>query len=153
MQNITKLFISFMIFANLAPNALANYSIDDVAACAGVIVGNGAVDYMLEDEDSFDHSAQFAYSAYLALILTNSLSQDEIAFADQILGGNVDKVIIAYNNDAFDYDLYEEIIGCYRMLSVVALENAETILEGSGRIQPIIDNQLDNLKRMLSAGL
>ncbi len=153
MQKITKLFISFMILANLAPNALANYSIDDVAACAGVIVGNGAVDYMLEDEDSFDHSAQFAYSAYLALILTNPLSQDEIAFADQILGGNVDKVIIAYNNDAFDYDLYEEIIGCYRMLSVVALENAETILEGSGRIQPIIDNQLDNLKRMLSAGL
>ena len=142
-----------MILVNLTPNALANYSIDDVAACAGVIVGNGAVDYMLEDEESFNNSAQFAYSAYLSLILTNPLSQDDIALADQILGGNVDKVIIAYNNDAFDYDLYEEIIGCYRMLSVVALENAETILEGSGRIQPIIDNQLNNLKRVLSAGL
>tara|TARA_B100001093_G_C26839787_1_gene1020005 strand:- start:2302 stop:2763 length:462 start_codon:yes stop_codon:yes gene_type:complete len=153
MQKITKFFISFMIISNFAPNALANYSIDDVAACAGVIVGNGAVDYMLEDEESFDNSAQFAYSAYLSLVLTNPQSQDEIAFADQILGGNVDKVIIAYNNDAFDYDLYEEIIGCYRMLSVVALENAETILEGSGRIQPIIDSQLDKLKRMLSAGL
>ena len=153
MQKLTKFSILFMILANWAPNALASYSIDDVAACAGVIVGNGAVDFMLEDEESFDNSAQFAYSAYLSLVLTSSLSQDEIAFADQILGGNVDKVIIAYNNDAFDYDLYEEIIGCYRMLSVVVLENAETILKGSDNLQPIINNQLNNLKRMLSAGL
>lgn len=153
MKKITKFSILFMIFTNWAPNALASYVIDDVAACAGVIVGNGAVDFMLEDEESFDNSAQFAYSAYLSLVLTSSLSQDEIAFADQILGGNVDKVIIAYNNDAFDYDLYEEIIGCYRMLSVVVLENAETILKGSNNLQPIINNQLNNLKRMLSAGL
>jgi len=153
MKKLTKFSILFMIFTNWAPNALANYAIDDVAACAGVIVGNGAVDFMLEDEESFDNSAQFAYSAYLSLVLTSSLSQDEIAFADQILGGNVDKVIIAYNNDAFDYDLYEEIIGCYRMLSVVVLENAETILKGSDNLQPIINNQLNNLKRMLSAGL
>ena len=40
--------------------------LDNVAACAGIVMGNGAVDFYLGDEASFDAAAEFAYSAYLS---------------------------------------------------------------------------------------
>ena len=81
--------------------------LDNIAACAGVVLGgvvlgNGAVDFYLGDEASFDAAAEVAYSAYLSELLSGSFSQNDVEIADQILGGNLDKIINAYNSDSFD---------------------------------------------------
>ena len=38
--------------------------IDNIAACAGVVIGNGAVDFYMGDEEAFDVAADIAYTAY-----------------------------------------------------------------------------------------
>ena len=42
--------------------------IDNIAACAGVVIGNGAVDFYMGDEEAFDVAADIAYTAYLSIV-------------------------------------------------------------------------------------
>ena len=72
--------------------------IDSIAACAGVVIGNGAVDFYMGDEEAFDVAADIAYTAYLSIVFEGQYSQDDIQIADQILAINLDKIIAAYNS-------------------------------------------------------
>ena len=51
---------------------------DNLAACAGVVVGNGAVDFYLGDEQSFDVAADIAYSAYLSEVFSGGYQQNDL---------------------------------------------------------------------------
>ena len=126
--------------------------LDNIAACAGVVLGNGAVDFYLGDEASFDAAAEVAYSAYLSEVLSGSFSQSDLQIADQILGGNLDKVINAYNSDNFDSEIYEEVVGCYRQLATQILENIDVIDSRKNEWQGLMDTSIQTIKRMLRAG-
>ena len=126
--------------------------LDNIAACAGVVLGNGAVDFYLGDEASFDAAAEVAYSAYLSEVLSGSFSQSDLQIADQILGGNLDKVINAYNSDNFDSEVYEEVVGCYRQLATQKLENIDVIDSRKNEWQGLMDTSIQTIKRMLRAG-
>ena len=126
--------------------------LDNIAACAGVVLGNGAVDFYLGDEASFDAAAEVAYSAYLSEVLSGSFSQSDLQIADQILGGNLDKVINAYNRDNFDNEVYEEVVGCYRQLATQKLENIDVIDSRKNEWQGLMDTSIQTIKRMLRAG-
>lgn len=126
--------------------------LDDVAACAGVVLGNGAVDFLLGDEASFDAAAEFAYTSYLSEILSGAHSENNIEIADQILGGNLDKVINAYNSDNFDSDVYEEIVGCYRQLGIQILEKIDVIMLSGDEYKDLMNASVQTIKRMLRAG-
>ena len=126
--------------------------LDNIAACAGVVLGNGAVDFYLGDEASFDAAAEVAYSAYLSEVLSGSFSQNDLQIADQILGGNLDKVINAYNSDAFDNEVYEEVVGCYRQLATQILEKVDVINSRGNEWQELKNTSVQTIKRMLSAG-
>ncbi len=126
--------------------------LDNIAACAGVVLGNGAVDFYLGDEASFDAAAEVAYSAYLSEVLSGSFSQSDLQIADQILGGNLDKVINAYNSDNFDNEVYEEVVGCYRQLATHILENIDVIDSRKNEWQGLMDTSIQTIKRMLRAG-
>ena len=153
MKNLSKFFILMTAALVWVPNAMADTNkIDNIAACAGVVIGNGAIDYFIGDEASFDDSSDIAYTAYLSEVFANQYAQTDIQIADQILAGNVDKVIVAYNSETFDNELYEEIVGCYRMLSVQLLEQAETIVANEAEWQDIKNTLIMTVKRMLSAG-
>ena len=91
---------------------------DNLAACAGVVIGNGAVDFYLGDEQSFDVAANIAYSAYLS-VFSAGYQQNDLQVADQILGANVDKIINAHNSENFTSDVYEEVVGCYRYCKTI----------------------------------
>ena len=117
-------------------NAETN-KLDNIAACAGVVLGNGAIDFFMGDEAAFDGAADVAYSAYLSEVFKSQPAQNDIQIADQILAGNLDKVIAAYNSETFDTEMYEEVVGCYRALSLQLLEAA----------QVIIDNQESGMKQ------
>ena len=126
--------------------------LDNIAACAGVVLGNGAVDFLLGDEASFDAAAKFAYTAYLSEILSGAHTQNNIEIADQILGGNLDKVTSAYNSDSFDNDVYEEVVSCYRQLGIQILEKIDVIMLSGDEYQDLINTSVQTLKRMLRAG-
>ena len=126
--------------------------LDNIAACAGVVLGNGAVDFYLGDEASFDAAAEVAYSAYLAEVLGGSFSQNDLQIADQILGGNLDKVINAYNSDTLDNEVYEEVVGCYRQLAIQILEKIDVINDRANEWQDLMSTSIQTIKRMLRAG-
>ena len=138
---------------NSATLARANTDkLDNIAACAGVVLGNGAVDFLLGDEASFDAAAKFAYTAYLSEILSGAHSQNNIEIADQILGGNLDKVTSAYNSDSFDNDVYEEVVSCYRQLGIQILEKIDVIMLSGDEYHDLMNTSVQTLKRMLRAG-
>ena len=126
--------------------------LDNIAACAGVVLGNGAVDFYLGDEASFDAAAEVAYSAYLAEVLNGSFSQNDLQIADQILGSNLDKVINAYNSETFDNEVYEEVVGCYRQLATQILEKVDVIDDRASEWQDLMTTSIQKIKRMLRAG-
>ena len=143
--------LSTFIFWNSSLNADTS-KLDNVAACAGVVLGNGAIDFFMGDELSFDDAADIAYSAYLSEVFNGAYSQEDIKIADQILGGNLDKVIAAYNSETFDNELYEEVVGCYRLLSLQVLENAQLIVKNQKDWEELKNNSAKTIKRILRAG-
>ena len=126
--------------------------VDNIAACAGVVLGNGAIDFFMGDELSFDDAADIAYSAYLSEVLNGEYNQEDIKITDQILGGNLDRVIAAYNSETFDSELYEEVVGCYRLLSLQLLENAQIIINNQKNWNELKKNSTETIKRLLRAG-
>jgi hypothetical protein len=150
-----SILISAAVLLAIASTTLARANtdkLDNIAACAGVVLGNGAVDFYLGDEASFDAAAEVAYSAYLSEVLSGSFSQNDIEIADQILGGNLDKIINAYNSDSFDSEVYEEVVGCYRQLGIQILEKIDFIMLSDDEYQDLMDSTVQTLKRMLKAG-
>ena len=126
--------------------------LDRLAACAGMIVGNGAVDFIFGDEMAFDDAADIAYSAYFSEALVGGYDQNDLMIADKILSGNVDKVINAYNTDTFDNELYEEIVICYRTLSRQLIDRADVIVANQSQWESLKAVAIKTMKRMLSAG-
>ena len=150
-----SILISAAVLLAIASTTLARANtdkLDNIAACAGVVLGNGAVDFYLGDEASFDAAAEVAYSAYLSEVLSGSFSQNDIEIADQILGGNLDKIINAYNSDSFESEVYEEVVGCYRQLGIQILEKIDFIMLSGDEYQDLMDSTVQTLKRMLKAG-
>ncbi len=150
-----SIFICAAVLLAITSATLASANtdkLDNIAACAGVVLGNGAVDFYLGDEASFDAAAEVAYSAYLSEVLSGSFSQNDLQIADQILGGNLDKVINAYNSDTFDNEVYEEVVGCYRQLATQLLEKVDIINNRSDEWRELMNTSVQTIKRMLRAG-
>ena len=81
----TKLF--FVILISLFWNANVNADtrkVDNLAACAGVVIGNGAIDFFMGDERSFESAANIAYSAYLSEVFSGQYEQSDLQIADQM---------------------------------------------------------------------
>ena len=153
-MNIIKSVISIflvLLFLNSFAKAQTE-KLDNLAACAGVVIGNGAVDFYLGDEQSFDVAVNIAYSAYLSEVFSGGYQQNDLQVADQILGGNVDKIINAHNSENFTADVYEEVVACYRALAKQLMKEAETILNNQNKWNELKNTSIETLKRMLRAG-
>ena len=150
-----KMKLAFFILLTLLWNSSATANtdrLDDLAACTGVVIGNGAIDFIMGDEESFDSASNIAYTAYLSEVFTGAYEQNDLQIADQILGSNLDKVIASYNSDTFDSALYEEIVGCYRKLSEQLLAGAAIIIENENKWLEVKKTSIDTIKRILKAG-
>ena len=123
-----------------------------VGACAGVVIGNASVDFSLGDQKGFDDGIKLGITAYVSQVFANNYSKSDIAIADKILASNTDKIINAANTQTFDETIFEEVIKCYRMLSILVMKNADTIKVNSKKINNIINQRNKLLRRMLSAG-
>ena len=150
-----SIFIGAAVLLTITSAALARANtekLDNIAACTGVVLGNGAVDFYLGDETSFDAAGEFAYSAYLSELLSGSYAESDVEIADQIMGGNMDKIINAYNSETFDNEVYEEVVGCYRQLGMQILENIDIIMLNADKYKELMNTSVQTLKRMLRAG-
>ena len=150
-----SIFIGAAVLLTITSAALARANtdkLDNIAACTGVVLGNGAVDFYLGDEASFDAAGEFAYSAYLSELLSGSYAESDVEIADQIMGGNMDKIINAYNSDTFDNEVYEEVVGCYRQLGIQILEKIDIIMLKADEYKEMMNTSVQTLKRMLRAG-
>ena len=144
----------FFLILNLAINTkiLTANELDNVGACAGVVIGNASVDFSLGDQKGFDDGIKLGITAYVSQVFANNYSKNDIAIADKILASNTDKIINAANTQTFDETIFEEVIKCYRMLSILVMKNAATIKTNSKKINNIINQRNKLLRRMLSAG-
>ena len=150
-----SIFIGAAVLLTITSATLARANtekLDNIAACTGVVLGNGAVDFYLGDEASFDAAGEFAYSAYLSELLSGSYAESDVEIADQIMGGNMDKIINAYNSETFDNEVYEEVVGCYRQLGMQILEKIDIIMLNAEEYKELINTSVQTLKRMLRAG-
>ena len=152
MNIFVKLF--FFLILNLAINTkmLTANELDNVGACAGVVIGNASVDFSLGDQKGFDDGIKLGITAYVSQVFANNYSKNDIAVADKILASNTDKIINAANTQTFNETVFEEVIKCYRMLSILVMKNADTIKINSKKINNIINQRNKLLRRMLSAG-
>ena len=152
MNIFVKLF--FLLIFNLTINTkiLTANELDNLGACAGVVIGNASVDFSLGDQKGFDDGIKLGITAYVSQVFANNYSKNDIAIADKILASNTDKIINAANTQTFDETIFEEVIKCYRMLSILVMKNAETIKINSKKINNIINQRNKLLRRMLSAG-
>lgn len=110
--NSKTLFFIIFYFGLISSSSASE--LDNVAACSGVVIGNASVDFSLGDEGSFNDGIKLAITAYLGEVLEQSSAEEDIVIADQILAANTDKIINAANTETFDYDVYEEVVQCYR---------------------------------------
>ncbi len=151
-----KKFYKFLIFLILnfifTSNIVFANQLDNVAACSGVVIGNASVDFSLGDQKGFDEGIKLGITAYVSEVFANNYSKDDMAIADKILASNTDKIINAANTQTFDETIFEEVIKCYRMLSILVMKNADTIKVNSKKINNIINQRNKLLRRMLSAG-
>ena len=153
MRKINLVFTTFLVLLFLSSFAKAQTEkLDNLAACAGVVIGNGAVDFYLGDEQSFDVAANIAYSAYLSEVFSGEYQKNDLEVADKILGGNVDKIINAHNAENFNANVYEEVVGCYRAPAKQLMEGAETIINNQSKWNELKNSSIETLKRMLRAG-
>ena len=152
-MNILFKLLSILIvnFIITSKSVIAN-QLDNVGACSGVVIGNAAVDFSLGDQKGFDDGIKLGITAYVSQVLANNYSKNDIAIADKILASNTDKIINAANTQTFDETIFEEVIKCYRMLSILVMKNADTIKINSKKINNIINQRNKLLRRMLSAG-
>ncbi len=148
--SVLSVFIALLFLSSFA--RAQTEKLDNLAACAGVVIGNGAVDFYLGDEQSFDVAADIAYSAYLSEVFSGGYQQSDLQVADQILGANVDKIINAHNSESFTADVYEEVVACYRALAKQIMEGAETIINNQSNWNELKKTSIETLKRMLRAG-
>ncbi len=151
-KNSMPFWLLFWFCFCYSPSIAETNKLDNIAACAGVVIGNGAVDFYMGDVTAFDGAANIAYSAYLSVVFTGQVAQNDIQIADQILASNLDKVIAAYNSETFDVGMYEEIVGCYRTLSLQLLESAQVIIDNQGTWNEMKSTSINTIKRVLSAG-
>ena len=155
-MKIKTFMLLTILIGTFSHNIKANY-MDKVATCAGSVVGNAAIDYMLGDEKAFNDAIKVAYYALVPTVngvsALVSFTDEERAFTDKITSANIDKVIIAYNNGNYDAALYEEIIGCYRMLAVVLMDPLTQLYlkDSKDVVDAKIENTIKNLKRLLDA--
>ena len=144
----------FFLILNLVINAkiLTANELDNVGACAGVVIGNASVDFSLGDQKGFNDGIKLGITAYVSQVFANNYGKNDIAIADKILASNTDKIINAANTQTFDETIFEEVIKCYRMLSILVMKNAAIIKTNSKKINNIINQRNKLLRRMLSAG-
>ena len=146
---IRVLFVIPIIFFIFIKQSYSN-EFDNVSACAGVIMGEGATELRdLQNEENFDAAFELAIKAFYGEGLSKARSNEDIIIAENIIASNVDKI---YMQPEWTAEVYEEVIRCYRILGLKVLEKSNLIKNNINMINQYINKYKSRLKRMINAG-
>ncbi len=146
---IRVLFVIPIIFFIFIKQSYSN-EFDNVSACAGVIMGEGATELRdLQNEENFDDAFELAIKAFYGEGLSKKRSEEDIVIAENIIASNVDKI---YMQPEWTAEVYEEVIRCYRILGLKVLEKSNLIKNHINMINQYINKYKSRLKRMINAG-
>ena len=144
-----KLFFIIFIFIFSFTNQSHSNEFDKVSACAGVVMGEGSSLLRdAKDEQGFSDSFVLGISAYYGEGLKRNRSQEDIEISESIISSNLDKI---YLKQEWTAEVYEEVINCYRMLSLKILENSELIKNNLEMINQYIKKYKERFRRLISA--
>ena len=78
MNIFVKLF--FFLILNLAINTkiLTANELDNVGACAGVVIGNASVDFSLGDQKGFDDGIKLGITAYVSEVFASKYKKKRL---------------------------------------------------------------------------
>ncbi|MBM3478878.1 MAG: hypothetical protein FJX69_06635 [Alphaproteobacteria bacterium] len=134
--------------------AMAGNLLDDAAACAGSLIGNATADLSQGREDRFDEGVDLAYAGYLTHVFAakGAYKQADLELADKILAINTDRVIEAANSNAFDAEVYEQIVACSQFLALQVMRNAAVYADNAKRIAALSADNKNRIRRLVKAG-
>ena len=143
------IFVITIIFFVFIKQSYSN-EFDNVSACAGVVMGEGATELRdLQNEKNFDAAFELAIKAFYGEGLSKQRSKEDIVIAENIIASNVDKI---YMQPEWTAEVYEEVIRCYRILGLKVLEKSNLIKNNINMINQYINKYKSRLKRMINAG-
>ena len=123
---------------------------DNISACAGVIIGDGASELRdLENEKNFDDAFALAIKAFYGEGLSENRTKEDILIAENIIASNVDKI---YMQPEWTAEVYQEVIRCYRIIGLKVLEKSNIIKINLNMINQYLNKYKARLKRMINAG-
>ena len=127
-----------------------SYDFDNISACAGVVIGDGASELRdLENEKNFDDAFELAIKAFYGEGLSGNRSNEDIVIAENIIASNVDKINMQPDWTA---EVYKEVIRCYRILGLKVLEKSVIIKMNINMINQYLNKYKARFKRMIKAG-
>ena len=147
--NPKVIFVIPIIFFILIKQSYSN-EFDNVSACAGVVMGEGATELRdLQNEENFNAAFELAIKAFYGEGLSKKRSEEDIVIAENIIASNVDKI---YMQPEWTAEVYEEVIRCYRILGLKVLEKSNLIKKNINMINKYVNKYKSRLKRMINAG-
>ena len=152
MSNLKRRWLLILTLTFYCFGAAKANDLDDIAACAGIVIGNAAVDLQLDDKAAFDEGLRVAITGYLSFVSSGSFSSDDLNLADQIMASNTDMIINAANTDTYDSAVYESVVGCYRLLSLAIIISAPNVEANRALINETVSQKGSLIKHFRRAG-
>jgi hypothetical protein len=127
--------------------------LDDISACAGVVVGDAYVDLAMGvNEDKFDDTYNYAVGLQLAALKSVGLGGDESLISDQMFASNLDKMTNIANSGTYTSDVLIEVINCYRILAPMSEKYSDELRETKTMLNQLAPQKISFMRRMLRAG-
>ena len=143
----TKIVMLIALSLSLFGSNLKAQEIDEIVICSGLVIGNANIDYFLGSQQASYDAFKIAYTAEFASTVNIPGTSERFSLRRD----NVMKVINAYNSESYDSNLYEEVVGCYRLLASVLLkpEIQYYLLtpEGANEIKTVTEQAFELLKK------
>ena len=142
----TRTFASAAAVLALSAVPAGGEDLEQVAACAGTVIGQSVVDLYYEDATAFEEGARLALLAYYGSINARDYSEEEIEAADLLLGEQTDRILSAANEDRYDGVMFGEVLDCYRQLALGLYENRAVLDADAQAYEEAVDISIEALR-------
>ena len=147
-----KLNVGLVLAISLSQVAHAT-DLDDISACAGVVVGDAYVDLAMGiNSDSFDDTYKYAVGLQLAALQVRGLNENDSLISDQLFASNMDKMTNIANSGAYTSDVLIEVINCYRILAPMSEKYSAELHETKTTLNDLAPKKISLMRRILEAG-
>ena len=142
-----------LVLAILLSRFVYASDLDDISACAGVVVGDAVVDLTLGvNEEKFDDTFRYAAGLQIAALQSVDFADDEALISDQLFSANMDKMTNTYNAGAYTSDALIEVINCYRILAPMSAKYSTELRATEATLNRLVPERILLIRRMLQAG-